>query len=89
METTHTTNWEEQVISNEEKIRVTELIKNSVHSRYRPQFGGYITFYGRDDKSPTGIRSIGGCDASDEYMDFISSIDSRISPLSPTEGFRK
>ena len=73
-----------------EKIRVVDLVKRSVHSRYRytNTFGGTITFYGRDTESPTGVRNIGACLATAECCQLIASTRSAISPLSPTEGLR-
>jgi len=69
-----------------ERKRVIDLVKKSVHSRYRPNFGGYITFYGKNNESPTGVISIGGCPATEEYQNLIRETDPRISSLSPTEG---
>jgi len=76
------------MLSKEEQKRIIGLVQRSVHSRHRPQFGGYITFYGRNNNSPTGLTRIGSCPSTPEYEEMISQIDSRISPLSPTEGTR-
>jgi hypothetical protein len=73
------------MIDEYEKIRIADLVKRSVYSRYRPNFGGYVTFYGRCADSPTGVIRIGGCPGTKEHMNFISSVDGRIGPLSPTE----
>jgi hypothetical protein len=69
---------------------IPDLVARSVHSRFRP-FGnsGYITFYAPDKTSPSGVRSIGGIAATKQAEELIRSINSSISPLSPTEGFRR
>ena len=74
-------------LSIEEQARIRNLVNRAVHSRAKPghKLPGYITFYGRDDSSPTGVLSIGGCPLTDEYESFIRSINSAICPLSPTE----
>ena len=73
-------------LSLREQNRIIDLVNKSVHSRARP-WGkdGYITFYGYDPSSPTGVSRIGGCPFTKEYEDFIRSINSAICPLSPTE----
>jgi len=77
-------------MTQEETIRVTDLINRSVHSRARPGFNlpGYISFYGKDDSSPTGVVKIGGCPLTDEYETLIRTVRPAISPLSPTEQHR-
>ena len=63
------------------------IVKRSTHSRYRRWCGReLVTFYGRDPDSPTGVSRIGGAEWSQELEDAIRAIDSRICPLSPTEG---
>lgn len=75
----------ERILSSPRYIK--RLVGRSVHSRFR-RFGdgGYITFYGQDNTSPTGVISIGSCDYTQENCEIIRSVDPRISPLSPTEG---
>lgn len=75
-----------------EKNRIIDLVNKSVHSRFRPfstaPGGGYITFYGKNNDSPTGVIRIGGCDATSENQELIRKMNSRISPLSATEGLK-
>ena len=74
-------------MTSETKAEITDLVNRAVHSRFRSfGQGGYITFYGRDKTSPSGVVSIGSCDATEENENLIRSVDSRICPLSPTEG---
>jgi hypothetical protein len=74
-------------MTTDERARVTDLIRRSVHSRARPGYRlpGFITFYGVDATSPTGVSRIGSCPLTDEYEDLIRAVNGSISPLSPTE----
>ena len=68
-----------------EKERVVNLVKGAVHSRARifTDTPGYITFYGKDHSSPSGVVRIGSCPLTDEYEELIRKTDDRISPLPP------
>ena len=72
-----------------EKERVVNLVKGAVHSRARiftdtlKGKPGYITFYGKDHSSPSGVVRTGSCPLTDEYEELIRKTDDRISPLPP------
>lgn len=52
---------------------------------YSRQKNGYISIYGRDDSSPTGVMLIGGIPNELEYL---LAAFKKISQLSPTEDMR-
>ena len=74
-------------LSEQAQSLLRQLVNDALYTRARTLENqtGYISFYGRDPTSPTGVIRIGGCPLTDEYEEFIRSIDSSMCPLSLTE----